>query len=740
MTDRSRPIALFLALLLCLSLLPATALATDLDAAEGMAQALYTDGLFQGKGTHADGSPDFALEDSATRNEAATMLIRLMGQEDKARRQLAAGTLSDLFTDVPAWAKSTVAWLYENDYVNGTSAKRYSGGQIITAQQFAALLLRALGYSEREGDFSYAGALSFAASIGLVDPQQETAAFRRAEMVEMCYRALSLTKKDSELTLRETLDRKGVFSHRDTSAPSQTKAVRLTLKYANGGKDSKGYVQEATSASPVVADLNGDGKQEIVFSARAVSCLDGATGSVLWSVNSGLDRRTARTSSGDFGRASAQVKVLDVDGDGRKEILTVHTNYETKQSVLALYTDQGYFEPGWPVVTQKPVYALTASDMDGDGRCEICVGLGVGATKEPALYVFGPDGQVRAGWPQSCDYGLFADSMATVDLDQDGRQELVLLFDDQFMRAYTLDGDAVLIAEGAYQGLFWSGLPFCEDAAFEAECVRYARNHMGGSCFASGLAVYEFPHRTREWRYVLYGTYGGIVAADLDGDGTTELACTGLVADATKIMTSSENTYANGAKYFPPFLLSLDRTRYVNTAKGYDWTQPPVDTGRIVTLDASLLPKTDHTPVAADVDGDGEKEILYTANDAKVHCWDLDGTEHGAWPYSLVKRSSSVLSFATKPAVADVNGDGKQEVIFASYTQLGQKTQRGSLYVLDGTGKPLATVVLPPALSSSAASANGCMAQPTMADVDRDGKPEIVLTTIFSGIVVYDIG
>lgn len=31
------------------------------------------------------------------------------------------------------------------------------------------------------------------------------------------------------------------------------------------------------------------------------------------------------------------------------------------------------------------------------------------------------------------------------------------------------------------------------------------------------------------------------------------------------------------------------------------------------------------------------------------------------------------------------------------------------------------------------------MAQPTVADVDNDGKLEIVLSTIYSGIVVYDI-
>ena len=48
-------------------------------------------------------------------------------------------------------------------------------------------------------------------------------------------------------------------------------------------------------------------------------------------------------------------------------------------------------------------------------------------------------------------------------------------------------------------------------------------------------------------------------------------------------------------------------------------------------------------------------------------------------------------------------------------------------------------MALPAPLSSSVTEANGCMAQPTVADVDNDGKLEIVLTTIYSGIVVYDI-
>lgn len=111
----SRSLSLLLVFALCLTIFPVTSLASEANTAEEKAQALYELGLFYGKGSNSDGTPNFALQDSATRNEAATMLIRLMGQESKAKSQLVAGTISNPFTDVPDWAKSNVAWLYENN-------------------------------------------------------------------------------------------------------------------------------------------------------------------------------------------------------------------------------------------------------------------------------------------------------------------------------------------------------------------------------------------------------------------------------------------------------------------------------------------------------------------------------------------------------------------------------------------------------------------------------------------------
>ena len=77
-----RTLALLIALSLLFCFAPA-ALASS-EAQDSAAETLHALGLFQGKGTNEDGSPIYALDAQPTRNEAVTMLVRLLGKENEA--------------------------------------------------------------------------------------------------------------------------------------------------------------------------------------------------------------------------------------------------------------------------------------------------------------------------------------------------------------------------------------------------------------------------------------------------------------------------------------------------------------------------------------------------------------------------------------------------------------------------------------------------------------------------------
>ena len=91
--------------------------------------------------------------------------------------------------------------------------------------------------------------------------------------------------------------------------------------------------------------------------------------------------------------------------------------------------------------------------------------------------------------------------------------------------------------------------------------------------------------------------------------------------------------------------------------------------------------------------------------------------------------------FASEPAVADLDGDGQAEVIFASWVQKGTG-RSGKLHILDSLGHPLHEVDLPPAFGDE--DWNGALGAPTLADVDGDAELEAVLGTAHSGVVVSD--
>lgn len=167
-----RFLTLLFTTLLLTAALCVSASASDFDSA---AEDLSAIGLFRGT------EKGFDLDRAPTRSEAAIMLVRLYGAEDAARAAYDAGEISHPFTDVSAFTSPYVAWLYTNGITNGFTATTYASQRPCTAQNYAAFLLRALGYQDGR-DFAYADTLTFAREKGFYEPTLFTGAFLRDEL------------------------------------------------------------------------------------------------------------------------------------------------------------------------------------------------------------------------------------------------------------------------------------------------------------------------------------------------------------------------------------------------------------------------------------------------------------------------------------------------------------------------------------------------------------------------------
>ena len=387
-----------------------------------------------------------------------------------------------------------------------------------------------------------------------------------------------------------------------------------------------------------MADLDGDGTAEVIAGAYTVFILNGENGSVQRSI----DTPGSRVWPG--------VVVVDLDDNGDWEIVTAQGD--------------GYLNvldhTGTVVWTRRPVSnelrGLSVYDLDGDDTYEIIVTAAVGSKVN--TWVYEHTGTVRAGWPQLSNdsgyaYGVFNDNAAVGDLDHDGVGEIVVPSDVHYICAYEPNG-VQIPANAIYGSKAWGKVGVWESLAIELRGW--------GSCSGD-----------RAERYRTNFAHGPAAIGDLNADGEVEVVATGNVYDCA--------VGHPPGKYNGVYVFNNDRSRF--NAGGYDWRTVPVDTGAPLSEDYNVIENAQPNPALADLDGDGEKEILYASYDGRMHAFWLDKSEKHNWPYAIY--TGGAYRFASEPAVADLDNDGRAEVIFASWVQKGTY-QTGKLHILNYQG------------------------------------------------------
>lgn len=189
----------FLTILLAtLALSAALCVSASASSFDGAARELSTIGMLKGT---ADG---FDLDKAPTRAQAAIMLVRLYGAEERAQGLYSSGRITCPFADVNETAAPYVAWLVDEGLANGITETSFGAAEPCTAKAYTIFLLRALGYQDKE-DFTTANAQEFAQSLGLLDTSALTGTFLRDDLVALTYQALGTDMKDGKMYLLEHL-------------------------------------------------------------------------------------------------------------------------------------------------------------------------------------------------------------------------------------------------------------------------------------------------------------------------------------------------------------------------------------------------------------------------------------------------------------------------------------------------------------------------------------------------------
>jgi hypothetical protein len=372
---------------------------------------------------------------------------------------------------------------------------------------------------------------------------------------------------------------------------------------------------------------------------------------------------------------------------------------------------------------------MAAADLDGDGTIEIVATTTNTAQTGAQVFVFEPNGQLRAGWPRydyaagsdldwngqgNDGFGCYGLNVGIGNLDDDPALEIVVTYDNHQINVFKANGASVLASswytnrQNMFSGqrLGWGQFIRWVDPKIEDD---HHHLHTG-----------TWPHpRAAMW---LQFTASPPNVVDLDGDGKNEVVSIPNAEMNEPYETQAyafmvlEGAYGDGA-------------RSARRKAGFE-TLPLSDKPTVRANGDYYPPDGVPSPTTVSILGDSRLEIVAPINDGYVYAIGPDGAR--LWRHDYAKGRPK--TFASEVVVADLNKDGAPELVFGTYSL---EDNGGHLVVLENTGKLLHDVTLP----NQGRNGNGIgiASAPTIADLDGDGQLEIVVQTFEHGIDVFTV-
>jgi len=126
--------------------------------------------------------------------------------------------------------------------------------------------------------------------------------------------------------------------------------------------------------------------------------------------------------------------LAELDGDGKLDIIlgTVRVHAVDESCFVYVFSDDGNVRPGWPQVSTGGQFESSpvVGDIDGDGEVEIVLGC-----TDNRIYAFNTDGTRVHGWPRFVIHEVFA-TPAICDVDNDGDVEVAVGGYDGLMHVF----------------------------------------------------------------------------------------------------------------------------------------------------------------------------------------------------------------------------------------------------------------------------------------------------------------